>query len=162
MQQTLRAYGAAGVAIVGASLIAVTPVVAPLPDLPEIQFRAVELTASWDEVLNTASTNLTTLVDNFLLAPGVGLQQVLVNQSGFLNELLSDPSKISDVVQQMQANLDAVLTGFTLQNATYDTQFAVVAHTLSPTFAYPPFLPEVFMAHDDRLEIGRASGRERV
>jgi hypothetical protein len=132
MQSALQPYATAGVAVVAASLIAVTPVAAPLPDLPNIQSAAVQLTASWDEVFDTASANLTTLVNNFLLAPGVGLQQFLVNQSDFLNELLSDPSKISDVLEQMQAHLDAVLTGFTLQNATF--QLPVTAHTLSPSF----------------------------
>jgi hypothetical protein len=45
MQQTLRPYATAGVALLGASMILVTPV-ATLPALPDIQTSAVQLTAT--------------------------------------------------------------------------------------------------------------------
>jgi hypothetical protein len=47
MEQALRPYAAAGVVLLGASLIALTPVV-KLPSLPELQTSAVQLTAEAD------------------------------------------------------------------------------------------------------------------
>jgi len=47
MEHALRPYAAAGVALLGASMIAVTPVV-KLPSLPELQTSAVQLTAEAD------------------------------------------------------------------------------------------------------------------
>ncbi|MGH3564295.1 MAG: hypothetical protein ACRDTN_21590 [Mycobacterium sp.] len=94
MQSALQPYATAGVAIVGASLVAVTPVAAPLPNLADIQSRAVQLTAddAFTDVFNTASANATTLLNNFLLAPGVALQQLSVNVSDFLKEFLANPT----------------------------------------------------------------------
>ena len=45
MEQALRPYAIAGVALLGASMIAVTPVV-KLPSLPELQTSAVQLSAT--------------------------------------------------------------------------------------------------------------------
>jgi hypothetical protein len=44
MQHVLRPYATAGIALVGASMIAVTPVVAPPPD---VQMRPVRLADAW-------------------------------------------------------------------------------------------------------------------
>lgn len=149
MQQTLRPYVTAGIAIVGSGLIAATPVAAPVASVPTIRDVALtagglpDLMAPWTEVFNKASENATILTQNFLLAPGVGFQQFLANQTQFWQSILDDPSKIPDVMQQMQSNLDAVLTGYTLQNASggFDLNGAsgtigdVVVHTLSGTDA---------------------------
>lgn len=168
MQQTLRPYVTAGIAIVGSGLIAATPVAAPVASVPTIRDVALtagglpDLMAPWTEVFNKASENATILTQNFLLAPGVGFQQFLANQTQFWQSILDDPSKIPDVMQQMQSNLDAVLTGYTLQNASGEfslgaltgTMGIVGVHTLSgsdlSTFTFghdllfgllPTFLP---------------------
>lgn len=148
MQQTLRPYVTAGIAIVGSGLIAATPVATPLASVPTVRDVALtaggglpDLVAPWTEVFNEASRNATTLTQNFLLAPGVGFQQMLANQSQFWQQILDDPSKIPDVMQQMQSNLDSVLTGYTLQNASGSfglsglegTIGTVGVHTLSGT-----------------------------
>jgi hypothetical protein len=121
VQQALRPFVTAGVAIVGASLIAATPMA---PRLPDIQMRDVTLTTAdaglltpWEDVFNTASANATTLWDNFSLAPAVGLQQALVNQSDLWQQFVNDPtsSTLASVVQEFQTNLDDVLTGIGLQ-----------------------------------------------
>ncbi len=139
MQQALPPYATAGVTIVGAGLIAVTPAVAPLPDLLDVQSAAVQLTATgfeaWTDQFNAAVANATTLYNNFALAPFVGLQQAIVNQQDFANGLQDGTLTTNDVAQQMQAHLDAILTGFTLQNATTDTVNSVVQHTISATDA---------------------------
>jgi len=125
VQQTLRPFATAGVAIVGASLIAITPVAAPLPDIGT--FRDVALTAGedtlpdllapWTDVFNTASENASVLAGNFFLAPGVAAQQELVNLSDQLQQFFNDPtsSTLASVVQEMQTNLDDALTAMGLQ-----------------------------------------------
>jgi hypothetical protein len=140
VQQALRPYATAGVAIVGASLIAVTPMA---PRLPDIQTRDVALTAGedtlsdilapWIDVYNTASENATTLINNEALAPAVGLQQLIANDSGYLQDFFNDPtsSTVTTISQEMQENLAAVLTGFTLQDPTSQTLTTVTEHTLN-------------------------------
>lgn len=148
MQQTLRPYVTAGIAIVGSGLIAATPVATPLASVATVRDVALtagdtlpDLMAPWTAVFNEASQNATTLLQNYYLAPNVGFQQMLANQTQFWQEILDDPSKIPAVMQQMQANLDAVLTGYTLQNASGSVSLngfegvvgTVASHTISGT-----------------------------
>ena len=125
MRHTLRPYATVGVALVGAGLVAVTPVVPRLAETVtarDIMFTAGEEAASglltpWTDVFNTASENATTLWNNFALAPGIAFQQALVNQSGLWQQFFTDPtsSTVASVVQEFQTNLDNVLTGIGLQ-----------------------------------------------
>ncbi|MEB3050503.1 outer membrane porin GjpA [Mycolicibacter sp. MYC123] len=148
VQQTLRPYVTAGIAIVGSGLIAATPVATPLASGATVRDVALtagdtlpDLMAPWTAVFNEASQNATTLLQNYYLAPNVGFQQMLANQTQFWQEILDDPSKIPAVMQQMQANLDAVLTGYTLQNASGGVSLngfegvigTVASHTISGT-----------------------------
>ncbi|MGV0734052.1 MULTISPECIES: outer membrane porin GjpA [Mycobacteriaceae] len=139
VQQSLRPYITAGIAIVGSGLIAATPVAAPLANVPTARDIALtagglpDLVAPWTEVFNAASQNATTLLQNYYLAPGVAFQQVMANQSEYWQSVLDDPSSIPTVMQQIQSNLDAVMTGYTLQNASEDTIAIVNSHTLSGT-----------------------------
>ena len=141
MQQTLRPYVTAGIAIVGSGLIAATPVVTPPVAGPQLRDIALtttsatlpELLAPWVAVYNQAAENATTLTQNYLLAPHVAFQQMLANQTHFMQQILNDPSSIPAVVQQIQSNLDAVLTGFTSFNASDATIASVNFHTLSGT-----------------------------
>jgi hypothetical protein len=136
-----RPYATGGIALVGASVIAVSPIAPPLPDihLPnqhELQAAAVRLTAGWDPLtawqnaFNTASTNASTLADNFLLAPGVGLQQAIVNEVGFLKEVINDPSSIGTVLQQIATNAQTVASGLTGVGASAATNKAAQAHSV--------------------------------
>ncbi|WP_234821645.1 outer membrane porin GjpA [Mycolicibacter virginiensis] len=138
MRHTLRPYATVGVALVGASLFAATPVTAQLPEINAI--RAVALTAGdsdllepWIAQYNTASENASILLNNFMLAPGVGLQQALANQIGLIQQVLNDPSNISTWMNETQSNLGAVLTAYGLQNASPDTTSTVLQHTLEGT-----------------------------
>jgi hypothetical protein len=151
VQQALSPYATAGVAIVGASLIAVTPVAAPLPDLSDLQSRAVQLSAfegsdSVIEQFNTASDNFQQVAHNFGLAPGVALQQAIVNEADFLQRFFNDPSSLPDVVSDQQDNFKTALSGFTGLDMSGDTQDTVFDHTLEglrPTLVdlLPGFLP---------------------
>jgi hypothetical protein len=141
MHAAIRPYATGGIALVGASVIAVSPIAPPLPDihLPnqhELQAAAVRLTAGWDPLtawqtaFNTASANASTLADNFLLAPGVGLQQAIVNQVGFLNEVLNDPSSLNTVLTQIANNAQTVASGLTGVGASAATNKAAQAHSV--------------------------------
>jgi hypothetical protein len=141
MHVAARPHVTAGIALAGAAAIAVSPMAPPLPDihLPnqhELQAAAVRLTAGWDPLaawqtaLNATSKNASTLADNFFLAPGVGLQQAIVNQVGFLNEVLNDPSSIGTVLQQIATNAQTVASGLTGVGATAATDKAAQAHSV--------------------------------
>ncbi|MDQ2627464.1 MAG: outer membrane porin GjpA [Actinomycetota bacterium] len=153
MQQTLRPYVTAGIAIVGSGLIAATPAVTPSASVPTIRDVALtaggglpDLVAPWTEVFNEASQNASQLLNNYYIAPGIAFQQMLANQTEFWQSALDDPSTIPAVMQQMQSNLDAVLTGFSLFNASgggdingfTGTVGQVIMHTLSGTDVASP------------------------
>lgn len=130
MQQTLRPYVTAGVAIVGASLVAATPVVAPphgMTVVPDITLTASD---AWADALNLASENLTQLMNNVNLAPGVAFQQFLANQYDYAQQLLDDPANITAVTEQIRHNLDGLFTGYALTNPTTETLETVLSHTL--------------------------------
>jgi hypothetical protein len=126
----------AGVAVAG--LLAVAPGVTPVvPHLQhELQAAAVRLTAGWDPLaawqtaINTATKNATTLENNFLLAPGVGLQQAIVNEVGFLKEVINDPSSLQTVLTQIATNAQTVASGLTGVNESAATKTAATAHSV--------------------------------
>lgn len=138
MQKTLRPYATTGIAIVGAGLIAATPVTAPLANVTTM--RDVALTsaltdamAPWIAQYNTAAENATVLINNYNVAPNVAFQQLIANAQSWIQQVLDDPSKIPDVVNEMQENLRAVTNGYSLLNVAADDPIAATAvlHTLS-------------------------------
>jgi hypothetical protein len=151
VQQALRPYATAGVAIVTASLIAATPMAMTPRDVAT--FRDVKLTSGgadltsggadltsggadltpWIDQFNAASENATTLLNNFYDGPFIGLQQMIANQSGFLQDFFNDPtsSTVTSISGEMQVNLASVLTGFALQGASNDVVSEVIRHTLN-------------------------------
>jgi len=139
LRATIRPYATAGVAIVGAGLIAATPVVAPLLEIGAVRDVALTASSAWDEVFNAASQNLSQMLNNYYLAPGVAFQQFFANQSEYTQQLMDDPANITAVTEQMRHNLDALLTGYTLSNPSQETLEIVMSHTLaagdSSTFA---------------------------
>ncbi|WP_461666316.1 outer membrane porin GjpA [Gordonia sputi] len=116
-----RAWVAAGVAIAGASVMAVAPGVhSEVPTAYKATTEAtVRLAADWKplepyiDAFNEASKNAATLAHNYFLAPGLPLQQIIANQSKYLNDVLNDPSQADDVLKKMRANLEAVISGVT-------------------------------------------------
>lgn len=152
-----RPYAAAGIALVGAGVIAAAPVVAP--PLPDIEIRAaapsVALTAEtdvltrWVEAFNTASENATALSQFYFEAPGAALQQAIVNQVGYFGDVLNDPGSIGTVLQTISGNLQNAFNAATMQGLPDDINQAIpilavsndVAHTVLVGFV-PGFLPE--------------------
>lgn len=134
MHATVRPYATAGVALVGASLIAVTPVAGPLPAALDVVSPAVQLTSAWDDVINAASANMTSLMNNWYLAPGVGMQQFWANQMGYADQLLNDPAGSANAInEQIQLHLNAVISGFGMQDMTAETRATVLNHTMDST-----------------------------
>ncbi|OBK80940.1 hypothetical protein A5649_01040 [Mycolicibacter heraklionensis] len=134
MHATVRPYATAGVALVGASLVAVTPAAAPLPALLKTESSSVQLASAWQDIFNTTSANLTAMLNNYYLAPGVGMQQFVANQLDYADRLLNDPAGATNWVnEQIQLHLNAVISGWALQNATDETRATVLNHTMDGT-----------------------------
>jgi hypothetical protein len=86
------------VILVGATAVAV-PVAAPPPALSDLQARAVRLITaediSWDQVLQTASANVTDISDHFSPAPFADLQQFAANLPDYLDGTRSFSSDLT-------------------------------------------------------------------
>lgn len=131
MQLALKPYVTAGVAIAGASLIAVPSVAAPLPGVAHVQAPAIQLTGAWEDAFNAGSANLTQLVNNFGLAPGVASQQGMVNMINFMQLLITDQANITTVAEQMQDNIKSVMSAWDLLDADDATKAATTAFTIN-------------------------------
>ncbi|MEB3067955.1 outer membrane porin GjpA [[Mycobacterium] vasticus] len=138
MQHAIKPYATAGVAIVGAGLIAAAPAVTPLPQVhtwPDLSLTADssplgDLSTPWTDVFNTASDNLDQLTRGFLVAPFVGFQQAMANLNGFMQQIQDDPSTTNAVIGEIQTQLKAALSSMTLMNADQDTVNAVIHQTM--------------------------------
>lgn len=83
MQLTVRPHLAAGVALVGASAIAISPLAPSMPDVPEVVSRAVAPTAfanPFGPVFADAVTNIEKLIAAVAANPAPILTQVVENQ----------------------------------------------------------------------------------
>lgn len=90
MQQVLRPYLTAAVAVAGASLVAITPMA---PHAPDIQQHAVQLVsdtdpaAVWTQFFETTQNNLTQLNELMAANPDPILTQIIANQTASSEEL---------------------------------------------------------------------------
>ncbi|MBS9536056.1 outer membrane porin GjpA [Mycobacterium sp. M1] len=138
MQTALKPYATAGVALIGATFLAVTPVSAPAPGPSALRDVALaaggspfgDFLAPWLAQYNTAAENATVLANNFYLAPGVGLQQMIANATDYAQQLADDPTKLAAITLEMQENVKAVNDAWTLMNAGPDTMDATTLHTV--------------------------------
>ena len=139
MHAILRPYATAGVVIAGTGLIAATPVVAPAPAPAVASVVDVALTGlpgfldTWQDVINTTNANMSTLLNNYMLAPGVAWQQVYANAMGYIQQFLDDPSSstLADINTAIQEHWVAVRDGYTLPLDTLKaTSDIVVRHTI--------------------------------
>ncbi|BBZ23741.1 outer membrane porin GjpA [Mycolicibacter hiberniae] len=122
---TTRPWITSGIAVVGAGLIAVAPV-APHSTtdlhLPDVQLTAFDPFGAWIDLFNTSSANAETLADTYFLAPGAVLQQILVNQFGYLGDILNNPASIFDVFSNIGDNIGNVFGDLTLLGAEFDLE----------------------------------------
>ena len=120
MHISVRSHLTAGIAVVGAGALALSPVT-PLPQnlapVPTISALAVSLTASqgatvepialWIDTLQAASDNLTGLVEAYAANPFPIVQQVIANLITFIGELPDFGTIINQVVTSTVAGLQA-------------------------------------------------------
>ena len=148
MQTALRPYTTAGVALLGAGVIAIPPIAPRMPDITDIE-RAlpVHLTAAvdpitqWTDVLNQANANFTTIANNFLAKPFPVLQQVIANQIGYLGELPDAGAIAGQIQHNLQAAAAApIAQDQTTLDALHQVAFALLP-TLVPGLANPSFKP---------------------
>ena len=85
LQHALRPYATAGVALVGASIIAVTPLAVPPPN---VQVRPVQLVDAWSDLVTNTTANLDSIISN---ADSSDISQVF-------SALLSNPLGVIDAL----------------------------------------------------------------
>src|SRR5271157_4012228 len=118
MHTTVRPYATAGVALVGAGVIAVSPMAPPLPDIhvPHVS-AAVELTqfvnpiTEWISVLTTAAANTVALAQRAAEFPIAAA--VISNGFAYTTALASDlQMAVSGLVSGLQGLPAALQTAF--------------------------------------------------
>ena len=161
MQHALRPYATAGVALVGAGLVAVTPAVAPMQ--ANFLARDVALTAGFSDFIdpfvaayNTAQDNIAQMMASYDAAPHIGFTQAMNNLTGYLQSMSDDPTTIPAMVSAIQTDLKNAWSAITLMNASQDTISDVIRHTMDSSYTVgnlsggheiifnqvPGFLPE--------------------
>jgi hypothetical protein len=115
MQLALRPYLSTGVALLGSSLIAVTPVATP-----DIQHHDVHLSATDfplitpEELITDTSANLSALQAQWAADPFPVLTQIMVNQAGYAQDLTTALQGVGNSLETTLQGLPAVLqTAFT-------------------------------------------------
>ena len=121
MNVAVRPYATAGIALVGASVIAVSPLAPPMPNGQAVQRTVssigVELSASvnpidnWIQVFQKSSANLAALGEQFAASPAPILQQILVNQAAALKDLQtrfdSNATTLRQILNSIPSELEA-------------------------------------------------------
>jgi len=137
VQHVLRPYATAGVALVGASIIAVTPLAAPLP---EIQMRPVKLVDAWSELIANTTANFDNIVSGAdSQAISEVFSQLTTNPSGVIGalsdltptvttHLTSLPGTIS---VQLPPGLELAIADFGSIAATFDSVSSVLPELTS-------------------------------
>lgn len=123
MHTALRPFSTAAIALTAASVVAVAPIAAPLPEaqLPAISSASVQLTAStfvdpvtrWMQVFEATSANLTTIGDYVELFPELSLPGMLdlfeAKLQGYGNDLFGNLPQVVEALQRWAAT--TVTTG---------------------------------------------------
>lgn len=141
MQQALRPYATAGVALVGASLIAVTPGVTPANHLAVARdfaltadFSFSDLTAPYVAAYNTAQDNIAQMMASYDAAPHIGFTQAMNNFEGYIQSMIDDPLTIPAMVNAIQTDLKNAWSAITLMNADQATINDVIRHTMDSVY----------------------------
>lgn len=141
MQYALRPYATAGVAIVGAGLIAVTPGVTPATHMAiardfalTADFSFSDFTDPFVAAYNTAQENIARMMASYNAAPDIGFTQAMNNLTGYLHSMADDPSTIPAMVNAIQTDLKNAWSAITLMNASQDTINDVIRHTMDSSY----------------------------
>jgi hypothetical protein len=138
MQMALRPYVTAGIALVGASVIAV----APITPHPDVHLPAVQLSAAVDNpievftpVVNAAGTWLTNTIRSEIANPFPILHQIVTNQITTAGQLLQAVNAGGAALGDLAAGLPATLQAAFAKLAVGDVNGAidsVIASGLNP------------------------------
>jgi hypothetical protein len=125
MQQALRPYATAGIALVGASMIAVTPIVAPPPS---VQARTVRLVDAWSELITNTTANLDSIFSNASSSDITQLfNELLTNPYGVIGAFANfDPTVTTDLTSlpatisvELPPGLELAIAGLGATGATF-------------------------------------------
>jgi hypothetical protein len=127
MQEALRPYATAGIALVGASMIAVTPMVVPPP---AAQVRSVRLVDAWSDLVSTTTTNLDSIISNASSSDITQLfNELVTNPFGVIEALANfDPTVTTDLTSlpatiavELPPGLELAIAGLGATGATFTT-----------------------------------------
>ncbi len=163
MQLVLRPYATAGVALVGASIIAITPVAAPLP---EVQMRPVKLVDAWSDLVSETTTNLGLIANGAsptdisgvfaaLLSNPLGVIQALTN----IDPTVTTPA-LGDITVELPPGLELALAQLSAEGATLTAVNDVIAQlTANPSGAFntlleaPATIANAFLNGEDNISL---------
>lgn len=134
-----RPFIAAGVAVVGTSAIAMSPVVVAPPELrvaPAVQLAA---TTDWADVFTQAGESASALFNSWLAAPAPILQQILANQAAYLRQLPDVPG----IAAQIQSNFQAALAAPLAPDLSTLDNVHRTFYQLLPAITQIPGIPEL-------------------
>ena len=127
MQQALRPYATAGIALVGASMIAVTPMVVPPP---ATQARSVQLVDAWSDLVTNTTANLDSIISNASSSDITQLfNELVTNPFGVIEGLANfDPTVTTDLTSipatisvELPPGLELAIAGLGATGATFTT-----------------------------------------
>jgi hypothetical protein len=127
MQQALRPYATAGIALVGASMIAVTPLAVPPPN---VQVRPVQLVDAWSELVTNTTANLDSIVSNASSSDITQLfNELVTNPFGVIEAFANfDPTVTTDLTSlpatisvELPPGLELAIAGLGATGATFTT-----------------------------------------
>jgi hypothetical protein len=125
MQQVMRPYASAGIALVGASIIAVTPIAAPLP---QIQMRPVQLVDAWSDLVTNTTANLDSIFSNASSSDISQLfSELVTNPYGVIEAFANfDPTVTTDLTSlpatisvELPPGLELAIAGLGATGATF-------------------------------------------
>jgi len=144
-----------GIAILSATAIAVTPLVAPTP--PDARFGStVQLSADsdWADVITRAGQHASTLANTWLEAPFPILRQIIANQLGYLQEL----PDVATIAEQIQTNFRAALAApLAADPNTLETTHRIFYELLPTITSRFPFLVKVSPTGEQLLTFSTTS-----
>ena len=127
MQEALRPYATAGIALVGASMIAVTPMVVPPPTA---QVRPVQLVDAWSDLVTNTTANLDSIVSNASSSDITQLfNELVTNPFGVIEAFANfDPTVTTDLTSipatisvELPPGLELAIAGLGATGATFTT-----------------------------------------
>ncbi len=121
--------------------------------------------APWVDAFNETSTNATAVLDTFFNAPAPVLQQFLVDQINYLNQVLNDPLSVVTAMSAVVENLDNAFRAATFIGAQWDpddisTLLQLAQSTDLDHGSFAIFLPAVLSALLNLDDFGSAIATE--